>query len=64
VLLGARIGGLKIRVSVVRFRPWPPQIKSLDRPNQHQLWNILGTVEYSVSLFVSQGAPSGRRSDP
>jgi len=24
VFLGAKIGGLKIRVSVVRFRPWPP----------------------------------------
>ena len=26
MLLGAKCGGLKIRVSVVRFRPWPPSI--------------------------------------
>ena len=27
MLLGADFGGLRIRVSVVRFRPWPPFIR-------------------------------------
>jgi hypothetical protein len=57
VLLGAEISGLKIRVSVVRFRPWPPfksifQIKKLHTRALALFSNISAGVQYFGPLFA------------
>jgi len=56
MILGAETGVLKIRVSVVRFRPWPPSNQKLRRGDLPTIMEYPGWMEkYSrdrVSIWI------------
>jgi len=55
VFLGADLRGLKIRVSVVRFRPWPPSNQIVRSKTCASVCpNIDAGVQYSVRCSLDQ----------